>query len=171
MYSGIPNLASTFGYTNASWTLKADLTSEYVCRLLKHMDHKGYTECRPVMADPDMAPAPWVDFSSGYIQRGLSKFPQQGQARPWRVYQNYARDLVYFRYGKLEDGVMRFSKARGAGRRAEVGERARELESGLKETIRWTAVTAMRFRPPRRRPTGPSRRTGSTTRPRITAPG
>ena len=112
MYSGVPNLASTFGYTNASWTLKADLTAAYVCRLLNHMDRNGFTACTPVNDDPALEPAPWLDFSSGYIARGMAKFPKQGRTAPWRVYQNYALDLMAFRYGKLEDGVMRFSRAR-----------------------------------------------------------
>ena len=115
MYSGVPNLASTFGYTNASWTLKADLTSEYVCRLLNHMQRHGQTECRPINDNPNLESAPWLDFSSGYITRGMKKFPKQGVEAPWRVYQNYALDLMAFRYGKLEDGVMRFSGKAGKG--------------------------------------------------------
>jgi cation diffusion facilitator CzcD-associated flavoprotein CzcO len=109
MYSGVPNLASTFGYTNASWTLKADLTAEYLCRLLRHMDRRGYTECRPI-ADGPIEPVPWLDFTSGYVQRALSRLPRQGTRAPWRVYQNYALDLLAFRFGRLEDGVMRFSR-------------------------------------------------------------
>jgi cation diffusion facilitator CzcD-associated flavoprotein CzcO len=109
MFSGVPNLASTFGYTNASWTLKADLTSEYVCRLLNHMDRRGFTECRP-MNDGELKPAPWLDFSSGYVTRGMAKFPKQGEVAPWKVHQNYALDILAFRYGRLDDGVMRFSK-------------------------------------------------------------
>ncbi len=111
MYSGVPNLAATFGYTNASWTLKADLTSEYVCRLLNHMDRHGFTRCRPVNDDPALESAPWLDFSSGYVTRGMKRFPKQGVKAPWRVYQNYALDLMAFRYGKVDDGVMRFSAA------------------------------------------------------------
>ena len=114
MFSGVPNLASTFGYTNASWTLKADLTSEYVCRLLNHMDRRGFTECRPMNDKGDLKPAPWLDFSSGYVTRGMAKFPKQGEVAPWKVHQNYALDILAFRYGRLDDGVMRFSKARPA---------------------------------------------------------
>ncbi|HEX4197255.1 MAG TPA: NAD(P)/FAD-dependent oxidoreductase [Caulobacteraceae bacterium] len=110
MYSGVPNLASTFGYTNASWTLKADLTAEYVCRLLNHMDRRGFTECRPVNDEP-LEAAPWLDFSSGYVTRAMHRFPKQGPKAPWRVYQNYALDLMAFRYGRVDDGVMRFSKS------------------------------------------------------------
>jgi cation diffusion facilitator CzcD-associated flavoprotein CzcO len=113
MYSGVPNLASTFGYTNASWTLKADLTAEYVTRLLNHMTATGTTECRPINSDPNMEPTPWLDFSSGYVQRAMQRFPKQGKEAPWKVYQNYAKDLMAFRYGKIDDGVMRFSKATG----------------------------------------------------------
>ncbi len=112
MYSGVPNLSSTFGYTNASWTLKADLTAEYLCRLLNQLDRTGMTEARPVNDDPNLEATPWLDFSSGYVQRALSRLPKQGKAAPWRVYQNYALDLLAFRYGKLDDGVMRFSKAK-----------------------------------------------------------
>ncbi len=110
MYSGVPNLASTFGYTNASWTLKADLTAAYLCRLLNHMQRKGFTECRPVLTDPDMAPEPWLSFSSGYVQRALDRLPKQGREVPWRVHQNYALDLLAFRFCNLKDAAMRFSK-------------------------------------------------------------
>jgi cation diffusion facilitator CzcD-associated flavoprotein CzcO len=109
MYSGVPNLASSFGYTNASWTLKADLTAEYLCRLINHMRRRGFTECRPV-ADGPIEPTPWLDFTSGYVQRALSRLPRQGTKAPWRVYQNYLLDLFAFRFGRLEDGVMRFSR-------------------------------------------------------------
>ncbi|HEV2365875.1 MAG TPA: NAD(P)/FAD-dependent oxidoreductase [Caulobacteraceae bacterium] len=125
MYSGVPNLASTFGYTNASWTLKADLTAEYVCRLINHMERKGFTECRPVLDDPEMAPQPWLDFTSGYVQRAMHRFPKQGPKAPWRVHQNYALDVLSFRFSPLEDGVMRFS---GPAKRVakKVAERALE---------------------------------------------
>ncbi|HEY2481407.1 MAG TPA: NAD(P)/FAD-dependent oxidoreductase [Caulobacteraceae bacterium] len=112
MYSGVPNLASSFGYTNASWTLKADLTAEYLCRLLNHMARHGYVECRPVNADPNLEPEPWLSFSSGYVQRAITRLPKQGAKIPWRVHQNYALDVMAFRFGRLEDGVMRFSKPR-----------------------------------------------------------
>ncbi len=112
MYSDVPNLASTFGYTNASWTLKADLTSEYVCRLLNHMDRNGYAQATPRRTDPTIEEEPWLDFSSGYVQRALSILPRQGNKRPWKLYQNYALDLVTLRYGKVDDGTMEFAKAR-----------------------------------------------------------
>jgi monooxygenase len=114
MYSGVPNLASVFGYINASWTLKADLIAKQVCRILNHMDRKGFAECRPVNDDPDMKTAPWVDFNSGYIQRALGRFPKMGLSEPWIAHQNYVKDLLCLRGGKIDDGVLRFSRlARG----------------------------------------------------------
>lgn len=107
MLSDVPNLALTFGYTNASWTLKADLTSEYVCRLLNHMEAHGYRACTP-RSDPSMPEIPFLDFTSGYVQRGLPYLPRQGERPPWRVKQNYFFDMFYLRHGPLDDGVMRF---------------------------------------------------------------
>jgi monooxygenase len=109
MLSGVPNMALSIGYTNASWTLKCDLTCEYVCRLLQHMDTNGYRQCVPVNDDPTVEPLPFIDFSSGYVQRAIAKFPKQGSKAPWRLYQNYARDIIALRRGALEDGAMRFS--------------------------------------------------------------
>jgi cation diffusion facilitator CzcD-associated flavoprotein CzcO len=110
MYSDVPNLASVFGYTNASWTLKADLVCEYVCRLLDHMERKGYRQATPRQNDPSVTEEPWVDFSSGYIQRALAKQPKQGSKRPWKLYQNYALDLVSLRFGSVRDRAMVFSR-------------------------------------------------------------
>ena len=109
MYSDIPNMASAFGYTNASWTLKCDLTCEYVCRLINYMDRNGYKQCMPHNADPEVTELPSLDFSSGYVQRSIAKLPKQGSKRPWRLYQNYALDIVTLRYGKVDDGVMQYS--------------------------------------------------------------
>ena len=108
MYSGVPNLATTFGYTNASWTLKADLTSIYVCRLLNYMRRH---RCRTVLPQPDpaMGTQPLLEFTSGYVQRGLGQFPSQGEKRPWRIYQNYLLDLASYRLSKVNDGTLRFS--------------------------------------------------------------
>ena len=108
MLSGVPNLAITIGYTNASWTLKADLTSEYVCRLINHMDERGYSHCVPVR-DPSVAEQPFIDFSSGYVLRSIDQFPRQGTVEPWRLHQNYPRDIRLFRRGELEDGAMEFT--------------------------------------------------------------
>ncbi|MCB9623343.1 MAG: NAD(P)/FAD-dependent oxidoreductase [Sandaracinus sp.] len=117
MFSGVPNLALAFGYTNASWTLKADLIADYVCRLLKHLDDTGARYFVPVFDDPTVQPEPFVDFSSGYVQRALHFLPKQGSKLPWKLYQNYLLDLMLFRYAKLDDGVMRFVKT-GASKSA-----------------------------------------------------
>jgi len=108
MYSGIPNLASAFGYTNASWTLKAELICEYVCRLLNHMERRGYAQCRPRLDAGLAETKAFVDFTSGYVQRALESLPKQGSRRPWKAYQNYLKDLLLLRYGRLHDGVMEF---------------------------------------------------------------
>jgi len=108
MYSDVPNLASAFGYTNASWTLKCDLTCEYVCRLINYMDRHNFRQCMPRNDDPTIELQPAIDFSSGYVQRAIAKLPKQGSKRPWRLYQNYALDIVSLRFGKVDDGVMHY---------------------------------------------------------------
>ncbi|WP_421935729.1 flavin-containing monooxygenase [Phenylobacterium sp.] len=113
MYEGVPNLASAFGYTNASWTLKCDLTCEYVCRVLNHLKATGQRQATPVNTDPSVTFEPWLDFSSGYVQRAMAKFPKQGDRVPWKLNQNYAMDLMSLRYAKLEDGVLRFGNRVG----------------------------------------------------------
>ena len=110
MYQDVPNLASAFGYTNASWTLKCDLTCEYVNRLINYMDKRGFAACTPRLNDPDVKPLPWLDFSSGYVQRALDILPKQGSKKPWKLYQNYALDMMALRMGKLNDGTMEFTK-------------------------------------------------------------
>ena len=109
MYTGVPNLASCIGYTNASWTLKCDLTCAYVCRLLNHMMQGGYRRCTPRVSDPSITPEPWIDFSSGYVQRSIHLFPKQGSRAPWRLYQNYALDTLSLGLLPVEDGAMEFS--------------------------------------------------------------
>ncbi len=110
MFSDVPNFAAVSGYTNASWTLKADLIAVYVCRLLNHMQRHGFRQCTPHNTDADMALEPWIDFSSGYIQRALHLFPKQGSRKPWKLYQNYARDLFSLKYGAVRDEAMVFSR-------------------------------------------------------------
>ena len=110
MFSDVPNFAAVSGYTNASWTLKADLIAAYVCRLLNHMQRHGFRQCTPRNTDAGMALEPWIDFSSGYIQRAVHLFPKQGSRQPWKLYQNYARDLFSLRYGAVRDEAMVFSK-------------------------------------------------------------
>lgn len=111
MFSDVPNLAFAVGYTNASWTLKCDLTAEYVCRLLNHMDQHGYGFCTPRVNDTNIEPEPVIDFNSGYVLRALPSLPRQGSKQPWRLHQNYVKDLSMMRYGRLEDGAMQFSAA------------------------------------------------------------
>ena len=108
MYSGVPNLASSFGYTNASWTLKCDLTCEYVCRLLNHMKKTGRRQCTPRNTDVALTEQPWVAFTSGYLQRSMHLFPKQGSRPPWKLYQNYPKDIMLLRFGRVDDGVMVF---------------------------------------------------------------
>lgn len=110
MYADVPNFAFAVGYTNASWTLKCDLTCEYVCRILNLMDRSGYRQCTPRLNDPTVTSEPWVDFSSGYIQRAAPKMPRQGSKRPWRLYQNYALDILMLHFGRLKDGTMEYRR-------------------------------------------------------------
>ncbi len=109
MLSGVPNLAYSVGYTNASWTLKADLTAEYVCRLLNHMQADGKRICVPEVSDPSVTEEPLLDFTSGYVLRAVDRLPKQGSKEPWKLRQNYPLDLRALRYGSVEDGTMRFS--------------------------------------------------------------
>ena len=112
-YSDIPNMASTFGYINASWTLRSDLTAEYVCRLLNHMHKKGVAQCTPRLREQDrnMKQRPWIDgFSSGYMQRMMHRMPRQGDHEPWINPQNYRRDKKMFKHSPIDDGVMQFTK-------------------------------------------------------------
>jgi monooxygenase len=110
MLSGVPNFAFAFGYTNASWTLKADLVSEYVVRLLRHLDKHGYDQCVPVNDDPAVTPRPMLDFQAGYVLRSVDDLPRSGTSAPWRVGMSYPKDVVALRHGRVDDGVMRFSR-------------------------------------------------------------
>jgi cation diffusion facilitator CzcD-associated flavoprotein CzcO len=110
MFSGVPNLASVFGYTNASWTLRADLLSEYFCRLINFMDSRGYVEARPKQPDPAMAVKPFGNLKSGYFKRAEARLPRQGTVGAWRNPQNYAFDILRFRYGAIEDDALEFRR-------------------------------------------------------------
>ena len=110
MMGEVPNLAFTMGYTNASWTLKADLVAEYLCRLLNHMDAGGYDVCMPHLSDPSVTEEPLIGLRSGYVERSLTDLPKQGSKEPWKLRQNYAVDLRTLRHGALEDGAMTFSR-------------------------------------------------------------
>jgi monooxygenase len=107
MFSDMPNLSYSFGYTNASWTLKADLTGGYLCRLLNHLRKTG-TEIAVPVREPGVEEVPFLDFSSGYVQRALDILPKQGSKKPWKLYQNYAFDMVSLKFASVEDGVIRF---------------------------------------------------------------
>jgi monooxygenase len=109
MFSGIPNLAISFGYTNASWTLRSELTASYVCRLLDYMARRGYQQCRPTLSKQAGTRQPLVDFSSGYVQRGVQRFPGQGSRAPWRVRQNYLWDRISSRFARFSEGSLAFS--------------------------------------------------------------
>ena len=109
MLSGVPNFAFIVGYTNASWTLKADLVCEYVCRLLQHMDENGFDQCVPER-NPAVEEAPFMDFAAGYVLRSVDSFPKQGSVAPWRLRMNFFRDLVTLRHGKLTDDAMKFHR-------------------------------------------------------------
>ena len=113
MYADVPNLIQTFGYINASWTLRADLTSQYACRLINHIDNLGADYCVARLGDEDsnMTARPWIEnFSAGYIQRSLNLMPKQGIEDPWRNTQNYDLDKKMLRDAPLEDDVMTFVK-------------------------------------------------------------
>jgi monooxygenase len=118
MFSDVPNMFVAFGYTNASWTLKCDLTCAYVARLINYMDRHGYDMCTPRRSDPSVKPEPLIDFSSGYIQRAIDQFPRQGSKKPWRLYQNYVRDLVSLRFGAVNDPALEFARRHTAARAA-----------------------------------------------------
>ncbi|HET9104836.1 MAG TPA: NAD(P)/FAD-dependent oxidoreductase [Solirubrobacteraceae bacterium] len=111
MLDGVPNAAMVIGYTNASWTLKCDLTCEYVCRILNHMRDHGQEIAVPVAEPGTVSPAPLLDLQSGYVQRSLDEFPRQGSEPPWKLRQNYPRDILTLRTKPLQDGVLRFAPA------------------------------------------------------------
>jgi cyclohexanone monooxygenase len=110
MLSDLPNCVMTYGYTNASWTLKADLTASYVCRLLNFMDRHQFTVASPE-GNPREERLPFLGFTSGYVQRSIDALPKQGRRWPWRVYQNYLADLLAIRWSRIDDGVMRFESS------------------------------------------------------------
>ena len=112
MLSGVPNLAFVFGYTNASWTLRADLISEYVCRLINYLGDYDLASATPRFNPEDYEDRPFVDFSSGYFQRVAHLLPKQTAHAPWKQNQSYAHDLMDLRYGLIEDGVLEFKRAK-----------------------------------------------------------
>jgi cation diffusion facilitator CzcD-associated flavoprotein CzcO len=109
MLEGVPNLALAIGYTNASWTLKCDLTCDYVCRLLNHMRASGQRQCTARNQDASVASAPILGLTSGYIQRSVHLLPKQGNHFPWQVHQSYLRDYRALKMSDIEDDVMEFT--------------------------------------------------------------
>ena len=110
MLQDLPNLAAIVGYTNAAWTLKADLACHYVCRLLNYMDAHNYKACVPKRTENNMNTVPIIDFTSGYIQRALDKLPKQGDQHPWRLNQNYIRDRKILKRDKINDASLHFER-------------------------------------------------------------
>jgi monooxygenase len=127
MLSGVPNFAFVMGYTNASWTLKADLTCTFVTRLLNHLRRHGYAWAMPPQLGDDVPRLPLLDLSSGYVQRAMAEFPAQGPSAPWRVRQNYTLDRPALRRQPVDDGVLGFGHASPA---AAVGGHERPAEAG-----------------------------------------
>ena len=119
MLSGVPNFAFTVGYTNASWTLKADLVSGFVVRLLRYLDAHGYDQCVPTNDDPGVIKQPLMDFQAGYVLRSTHEFPKAGSRAPWRLGMSYAHDVLNLRCGRMNDGVLQFSRRPA---RAKVGQ-------------------------------------------------
>lgn len=125
MYSDVPNLASAVGYTNASWTLKCDLIAEHVCRILEHMRRNDLAIVTPRVHDASMETAPLLDLRSGYVQRALGSLPRQGMRPPWRLHQNYVRDLLMMRFGRVNEEALEFAPKP----RASVAARKSSLET------------------------------------------
>jgi hypothetical protein len=122
MYSDVPNLVTTFGYINASWTLRADLTAEYACRIINHMDETACRQCTPRLrgGDRDMPARKWItDFSSGYMQRVMHLFPKQGDKAPWLNTQNFIEDKKLLSERAVDDGVLQFSNPAAESSKAE----------------------------------------------------
>jgi monooxygenase len=123
MFSGVPNLIYTFGYTNAAWTLKADLTANYASRLFAYMDKHGLQVATP-QRPPGIAERPFLDLSSGYVQRAMTMMPKQGAKAPWRLYQNYVLDLLVLRFARVNDGTLKLSRAGGDAASGVAGDQA-----------------------------------------------
>jgi hypothetical protein len=111
MLSGVPNCALCVGYINASWTLRAELSSAYVCRLLRHMGRHGYARCVPRRDPAAVGTRPLLGLTSGYVRRATDLLPRQGSKAPWVMHQNYIRDLLSLRFGRVDDGTLVFSRA------------------------------------------------------------
>jgi hypothetical protein len=109
MLSGVPNMAMCLGYTNASWTLRADLSSRFVCRMLNHMERRGYVQCVP-KSGVGLSAKPLLDLSSGYVARAAAHLPKQGTQRPWYLHQNYLLDSLAMKFDRVNERHMAFTK-------------------------------------------------------------
>ncbi|MBV9097210.1 MAG: NAD(P)/FAD-dependent oxidoreductase [Frankiaceae bacterium] len=109
MFSGVPNLAAAVGYTNASWTLKCDLVVQHVCRLLNYMSDHGHSVVVPRWSEGELPDNPFIDLASNYVLRSVHEFPKQGKRAPWRLYQNYFRDVLLLKRGRVDDPALSFS--------------------------------------------------------------
>lgn len=109
MLEDVPNFGMIFGYTNSSWTLKSDLISDYLCRVINHMDKNHYAQCTPRDNGDISASEPFLNFGATYVQRVIDSVPMQGDKKPWRLYQNYLKDYYTFKFRKLNDNVLVFS--------------------------------------------------------------
>ena len=137
MFSDVPNLAWTVGYANASWTLKADLTCRYVCRLLNTMKARGLRQVTPrVPDDVDVVADPFFGLSSGYVQRAATQFPKQGTRMPWRINHNYTRDMMALRFGSVDDGLEYSNPPRAGG----TGDG--KAKSGQGDDADWVVIAA-----------------------------
>ena len=114
MYSDVPNMGIAMGYTNASWTLKCELSAKYICRLINYMDAKGYAWCAPRRKDSDLSEAAALDLTSGYVQRAADLLPKQGSKKPWKLHQNYMLDTMSLKYGSVTDDAMEFGRVNPA---------------------------------------------------------
>jgi hypothetical protein len=108
MLSNVPNFSFCMGYTNASWTLRADLASTFVCRLLNHMERRGYRTCMPVCDTSSMQTRPLLDLTSGYVARAAANLPKQAGRKPWLIRQNYILDMPTMKLSRMEDGILHF---------------------------------------------------------------
>ena len=109
MIGGVPNLSYVIGYNNASWTLKADLSSAHACRIINHMDRRGLVQVVPQLDPTEMSDGNFFGLTSGYLNRAQATVPKQGVRHPWKVHHNYARDYASLKLGKVDDGVLQFS--------------------------------------------------------------
>ena len=117
MLSDVPNCAVCVGYSNASWTLRADLSSMYICRLINFMDQRGFKRCTPRHDGSPVETQPLLELKAGYVERGVGQFPKQGREAPWVLRQNYLSDLLSLQFGRVNDGALEFARDRRAARR------------------------------------------------------